>query len=454
MIVYWGPSNGLTYLWSFLLVLFLLLVKPQWLIPRTIAKRNIFICTGIFLLVMVLSCLINFKQQNDSINNLIWTIITYGSSFIALHIFINIPFAANDLRSVLKFSVGLTLFQIALGYYQMVAVGSFQTLNPFTLSAGAGDSFVGTTFDEGIGNQVAVKISIVAILFFFYWMDRKTIKNTALLIFLGIGWLLPSAIYTLIAGLLALLYEYVIKKLILAFRKLKLSTSVFLFIVVGSILVISFAVMQPDNISYVNTLVTRAYNTATGNYTDSKLGKIVYYKDTFTKLFSENPAAIGLGVGPGNYSSRSAWMVSGAYLNNQPSYIPVTPSHAAERYIFPIWRKENITDTFADASSISYQPFSSWISVLAELGIAGFLPFVGVFFFLGKALNKALRTTSESYRKNFAKGTKVVMIYICILFFIDNQFEWPIVMGQFFILIGVVSNSSTQSVSSSSTISL
>lgn len=416
-------------------------MKPKWLIPNTVNQRNIFICTGIFLLVMAVSYLVNLKQQNSSINNLIWTIITYGSSLAALHIFINLPYANDDFKTIMKFSIGLTVFQIALGYYQMVAGGSFQTLNPFTLSAGAGDTFVGTTFDEGIGNQVAIKISIVAILFFAYWMSEKTFRNTILLILLCIGWLLPSAIYTLMAGLMVLAYEYVVKGIAHVVHKLKISTSIFLVIVIGIVIVIAFAVMQPDNISYVRTLVTRAYNTAKGNETDGKLGKIVYYKETFSRLFAENPHVIGLGVGPGNYSSRSAWMVSGAYLSDQPSYIPVTPSHAAETYVLPIWRKENITETFADASSISYQPFSSWISVLAEFGLLGFFPFVGIFYFLGKILNRSLQYAENSDQIRFAMGTKIVLLYICILFFIDNQFEWPMVMGQVFMLIGALTRS-------------
>jgi len=35
-------------------------------------------------------------------------------------------------------------------------------------------------------------------------------------------------------------------------------------------------------------------------------------------------------------------------------------------------------------------------------------------------------------------GTKIVFTYIVVLFFVDNLFEWPIVMGQMFIFIGLL----------------
>lgn len=425
-------------MWSFLLLIFIILFRPEWVIPKTVNQRNVLICTCFFLLVMFISYLINIKQQDSSINNLAWTIITYGSSLAALHVFINLPYGDNDFKSLMKFSIGLTLFQIALGYFQMIAAGSFQTLNPFTLSSGAGDSFVGTTFDEGIGNEVAVKISIVAILFFSQWMYNKSLRNSFILILLVIGWLLPSAIYTLILGLMALLYEYLFKRIILAFRNLSLNKSILVFTLFGIIFIALFMVMQPNNISYLSTLLKRAYNTALGNETESRLGKIVYYKDTFTKLFDEYPHSIAVGVGPGNYSSRSAWMVSGAYLSSQPAYIPITPARAAEKFVLTIWRKENISEAFPDLSSISYQPFSTWVSVLAEFGILGFLFFVGIFIFLRGILNSSYKNSADLYQMRFSQGAKIVLFYICLLFFIDNQFEWPLVMGQVFIVIGVL----------------
>lgn len=443
LLVYWGPSNGLTYLWSFILLIFLGLFKPEWLVPRNIYQRNIWICTTLFLVIGLLSFLINLQPQKSSVNNLIWTFITYGSSLAGLHIFVNLPYRDEDFKTVFQFTIGLTLFQIALGYFQMLWASSFQTFNPFTLSAGAGDSFVGTTFDEGIGNQVAVKVSLVALLFFPYWIRHKGLKNTMILVLLVMGWLLPSAIYTLFIGLMVIFLYYFIEKIIFAINTLRLSIKIFIAVTVGTLSIVAFMLLQPSNISYVKVLIDRGYRTLFDENVPNPIGKIVYYKETFTSLLKDYPQTIIIGVGPGNYSSRSAWMVSGAYLMNQPSYIPVTPSKVALDYTLTFWRKEFITKDFPDASSITYQPFSSWVSVFSEFGIFGLMVFMSIFFFLNKKINKARSSIENSGLNDFVLGTKMVTTYILLLFFFDNLFEWPLVMGQFFIMIGLLKKNSS-----------
>lgn len=417
---------------------FLFLFKPSWVIPKTSNQVNVFKCVGLFLLTLILSFLLNYSFQNTSANNLLWTIITYGSSLTALIVFISLPYKRDDIRSILKFSIALTLFEIALGYYQMVAWTSFTTFNPFSLSAGAGDEFVGTTFDVGVGNQIAVKISVIALLFFPFWFSKKDFRNTTLLFLLVFGWLLPSAIYTLLAGLLVIFLYYFLSKILLAVRTLRLNLSIFFSAAIGVLLVIAFMTLQPGNISYVTVLLTRAYNTVLGNNTDSKLGKVLYYKETLTSMIREYPHAFIIGLGPGNYSSRSAWLVSGAYLENQPTYIPITPSQAAKKYTLNIWTKDSITEAFPDASSISYQPFSTWLSVFSEFGILGFLAFAGIFYFLSRIIVSVLKNTQDVHTRKVAMGTRIVFTYIVVIFFVDNLFEWPIVMGQMFIFIGLL----------------
>ena len=441
ILVYWGPSNALFYGWGFLLLVALALIKTEWISPVTRNQKNITICILAFFAVVVISCLVNFLSQNTSLNNLLWTLITYGSSFAALHVFLNLPYHEDDIKSIVKFSLIITLLEIVLGYYQMLFGSSFQSFNPFTLNSNeagaAGDLFVGTTFDVGIGNEVAVKVSMVALLFFPFWVASKSFKNSLLLIFLFIGWLLPSAIYTLFIGLSVIFLYFLFKRIVMAFQTLRLSLTIFFTAALVFVSVLAFMTLQPSNISYVKVLVTRGYNTLTEEHVDNPLGKLVYYKETFASLFSEYPHATLIGVGPGNYSSRSAWLVSGAYLDNQPLYIPVTPSKAAQNYTLTFWRKEFITKAFPDASSITYQPFSSWLSVFSEFGILGLFFFTGVFYFMSKIIDK-VEAREDKKLSNFVLGTRIVTTYILLLFFFDNLFEWPLVMGQFFILIGLL----------------
>jgi len=443
LIVYWGPSNALFYAWGFLLLSFLLIVKPGWIRPTNLLSKNILICVAGFILVMFISCAANFNSQNSSLNNFFWTLVTYGSTLCTLIVFINLPFRDGDHEFILKFSIILTLFQVCIGYFQMVKAASFQSFNPFSSgfdgAAAAGDFFVGTTFDVGIGNEVAIKISLTALSIIPVWLAKKNIKNSLILVVLILGWILPSAIYTLMAGLITIFYYYFFEHVKKAIVTARLGFVVFVSLGVGAFFVVLFIFLQPNNINYVRVLLKRSYDTAVGKDIPNPVGKIHYYKETVSSLIREYPHVLITGIGPGNYSSRSAWLVSGAYLEQQPDYIPVTPAKVAQEYTLTFWRKEFITKGFPDASSISYHPFSSWLSVFAEFGLIGLLFFIGIFFFLSRIIRQGINGNfSNSSKLNFSMGTQLMLTYISIIMFIDNLFEWPLVMGQFFVFVGIV----------------
>lgn len=442
ILVYWGPSNALYYAWGFLLLFFILIMQPKWLFPTSLFTKNILLCLVAFTVVFLVSLLVNYSRQNTSLNNAFWTFITYGSSFSALFVFLNLPYRKDDFASIARFSIGLTIFEIALGYFQMIRAVSFQTLNPFRINSGsaaaAGDLFVGTTFDVGIGNEVAVKVSLITLLFIPIWYTKRSLKNSFLLGILAIGWILPSAIYTLLAGIGTIFIHFFYDKIKSAFLTARLSMTVFVSVLIGFFLVAGFAVLQPRNLTYVNVLLTRAYDTALGRDIPNPVGKIRYYKETLTTMLQEYPHAVVTGVGPGNYSSRSAWLVSGAYLETQPGYIPVTPAAAARKFTLTFWRREFITPAFPDASSISYHPFSSWLSVFAEFGLPGLVFFISIFFFIARYLRTLENLNSEETTRAFVFGVRLMLTYLVILMFIDNLFEWPLVMAQFFIFVGAL----------------
>jgi hypothetical protein len=426
----------------------LFFLKPNWLLPDSQNRRNLIILIISFFIILILSCLYNWHEQNSSFNNLFWTAITYGSSFAALFVFTSLPYQKEDIKSIFKFTLILTLIEIGLGYYQMIVGSDFQSINPFNLnsvgSAAAGDFFVGTTFDVGIGNQVAVKISMITLLFFPYWLANKSIGNSIVLVALTIGWLLASAIYTLIIGLFVLSFHYFITNLVKGFFTLKVNYSVFLIVVLVFLSVTAFMALQPKNVNYVKVLVLRGYNTVLGRDVENPIGKIVYYKETFSRLLLEYPHAAIIGVGPGNYSSRSAWLVSGVYLDSQPKIIPVTPSKVAKEYTMQFWRNDFITKEFPDASSITYMPFSSWVSVFSEVGILGLITFAGAFILIFKMMNVTkIPNSKNEFLLRMRTGLKIVFFYIVLIFFFDNLFEWPLVMGQFFIFVGALSRTAS-----------
>ncbi|MDZ7646836.1 MAG: hypothetical protein U5K54_06465 [Cytophagales bacterium] len=245
----------------------------------------------------------------------------------------------------------------------------------------SGDNFVGTTFNLGIGNLVAVKISLMLLLFWPFWFAKRSIYNTLILVFLFIGWILTSALYSLLLGLFVITFFYFVNKLIHGFATFKFSASIIGVAIVSFLCIVVFVFTQPDNVGYLKASLKATYSTILDLPGEEQtIGKVLYYRRTLKDLPWEYPSMLLFGVGPGNYSSRSAWLVSGEYLLRQPSYIPITPSKVANDYTLSLWSKNLKSETFKGAGSILQQPFSTWLSVFAEFGLPGFCIFLLTFY--------------------------------------------------------------------------
>ena len=377
--------------------------------------------------------------MEGSFNNMLWSIFTYGSTLLTLIVFLSLPFREEDTRKIFWFSLFLTLFECGLGYYQMLAAQSFRSLNPFAvLGPAAGDNFVGTTFDVGIGNLVAIKMSLTALLFIPFWFADRSIRNSALLLLLMMGWILPSAIYTLLFGLLVVFFFFIAQGLVRAALTLKIPSTIFYATVTGVLLLVIFFYTQRNNVEYTIESLKQVYSTARNEDVTQSSRKIIYIKEIFTKLPEDYPYFPMIGVGPGNYSSRSAWLVSGEYLEHQPDYIPVTPSEPARKYMIPLWSRKLITEEYKGGGSITNQPFSTWFSLFTELGIAAVILLCLIMLALYKSFDYAERKLNEPFYANLAIGLKMTILYLGLIFFVDNLIEWPIVMAQFFVFAALI----------------
>lgn len=434
LLVHWGPSNALSYGWGFFLFLFVLFVKPSWFLMRGEHGQKVIKYALYFIVVFALSAVANALLGNVSINNLFWNCFTYGSTLCTLVVLFSLPFKDEDAPRIFWFSVYLTLFQVAVGYVQMLYAQSFQSLNPFgVLGKAAGDLFVGTTFDVGIGNMVAIKISLTVLLFIPFWFSERTMKNSFILVLLLIGWVLPSAIYTLIIGFIVIIFYYVIRGLVRALFTLRMPSTIFYALVTAVLIVGMFVYTQWENVEYTVESLRQVYTTAANKDVTKTSGKVVYFREVFSKLPIEYPWFPLVGVGPGNYSSRSAWLVSGEYLERQPDYIPITPSEAAKTYLIPLWSRKQISETSKGAGSITNQPFSTWISLFCEFGIGAVIVLSLLFFTLDRAFRRNQRQVEDIFQRDLALGLRMVLLYFVILFFVDNLFEWPMVMAQFLV---------------------
>jgi len=336
-------------------------------------------------------------------------------------------------KSIFYFSLYITLFQIALGYFQMLSRSSFQSINPFVYHESIGDAFTGTLTGSGLGAFAAIKVSLTFMLYFPFLIAKMNFKVIFIFLILLIGWILPSAVFSLICGFTAIFLYFVFdhfKKYILRF-KIKPS---FIYMLIVSILVFSFfAYLQPRNKVLLFSNIKQIYSTIKEQNTGLKTRKIIYYKNTLFKLPKEFPVMLLIGVGPGNYSSRSAWIVSGVYLLKQHKFIKVTPSKIASNYNIKLWNRDLRTETFKGAGSIVHQPFSTWFSIFAETGIIGILIFFLLMKYFYRSFILARKLYNDPFMNSIASGLLISLIYIVILFIVENLFEYPQVMGQFFV---------------------
>lgn len=438
LLIHWAPSNALSYAWGFLLLFFVLIAKPEWFRSNGPYTRAMLTSTLSFVVIFALSAAINFVYGDSSVNNLGWSVFTYGSTVASLLVIMFLPFREGDALKLFKFNLILTFVQVAIGYVQMLQAQSFQSLNPYSvLGPAAGDNFVGSTFDWGIGNLVAIKMSFMAIMFIPFWIAERNLKNTILLMTLLIGWILPSAIYTLLLGFISIAVFFVGQEIVRALSVSRMRTHIFFGLIAAILIGIIFIYTQQENVRYTVESLKQVYTTLRNKDIVQASRKMIYYRETLTDLPVRYPRVFTVGVGPGNYSSRSAWLVSGDYLTDQPDYIQVTPSDIAKRYTLALWGRRLISDEFKGGGSITNQPFSTWLSVFAEMGLLGLISLILVFSVMYRALTKGQALAPTAFDRNLNYGLRISVLYVVLLFFVDNIFEWPLVMTQLFVFVSV-----------------
>lgn len=381
--------------------------------------------------------MINYFLVGSSINNLLWSVITYGSFISFLVALLLMRFSPKDIGFVLSFSIAITLGEILIGYTQMVLFSS--SFNPFSITSAAGDYFTGTFMRFGFAHVAAIKISLVLIYVFVLWIDNKSLKRTSILVLIIVGWLLPSALYSIILLLVSIFLYFTLYELIPRLKKLRFKTSVLFAGALVTLGIFMFSAIQIKNVKYISRSINTVINTLVkGDDSNDSSQKIHFFKTSIVDVPQKYPQSVVIGVGPGNYSSRSAWIVSGLYLDHQPFYIPVTPSGVALEYSLPYY-EDIVNKVRWGAGSIIHQPFSSWISIYVELGIIGIVLFIWLFRLISRRqIIPAQQLTSLS------KGNTIALIYLILLMVVDNILEYPHIINQFLILV-VMTNNVTKS---------
>lgn len=119
-------------------------------------------------------------------------------------------------------------------------------------------------------------------------------------------------------------------------------------------------------------------------------------------LYTDDPRIIVTGTGPGTFSSRAwytfAFVNAKSRSNVQGRYVRALTGGRAyhtdvsDKYVLPRFR----AGTTIQGSRAVTAPFSSYLSLLAEVGLTGFLLLIGMYLW---ATTRALRMTVQSLRR-------------------------------------------------------
>ncbi len=176
---------------------------------------------------------------------------------------------------------------------------------------------------------------------------------------------------------------------------------------------------------------------------------------TVFRLYADIPSAISLGTGPGTYSSR-AWQTfasaeSDSASNVQGSYASaLTGGHAygtdvSDKYILPQLKNARVVE----GSYAIALPYSSYTSLLAEVGVGGFAVITMLYFAATvRAWKLARHNIARSARDNalasLSLATAIAFLTLIQAAILENWFEVTRITFIVWLMLAVVSKESNE----------
>lgn len=116
----------------------------------------------------------------------------------------------------------------------------------------------------------------------------------------------------------------------------------------------------------------------------------------FFRLIRKDPQILLTGTGPGGYNSRSTFLLCGDNDNLINKAIGYVEPPYYKKYIYPLWNKTFVSqDNFTDGTR--NKPFSSFVSIWAELGTVFMLIVCVMYYRLARRHKSYKRTNRVGY---------------------------------------------------------
>jgi transcriptional regulator with XRE-family HTH domain len=299
-------------------------------------------------------------------------------------------------------ALSMSRLLVSLAAVQFAVVGLIDL--PLFLASHNPDKITGT-FGENAYQLVIFLMVVAALVAGIYTFESKRLA-ARLAPFFFVATLLTILLAQYRAILLTLLTTALLIAVLLGFLKLR-----------GAIASVIIAVTIALGLSYVSSLYPELKYASTVSTLTSEPG--LYLSKRFGivgdvgKLYTDNPRFIVTGTGPGTYSSR-AWYTfqpvsrSKKGIGFQAAGKQGYQTDVSRKYVEP-----RLGRTTAESVGGSYavtSPFSSYTSLLAEVGIAGFVAMVLIY---GGAFLAATRMTIQSLRMPRAQDPLPGLLLAC-----------------------------------------
>ncbi len=332
--------------------------------------------------------------------------------------------------------LSLSRMLVTLGVVELVVVGAIDL--PRFIASGNPDVVSGT-FGTNAYQLVFFLLLVMALLAGIFTFEKHRLSaRLALPLFAGILTVIFLAQYRALLVTTALTVLFI--GLLLGVRGRG--------IVAGIVVAASFAI----SLTYVeqNFPRLRFASTLTTLQQDPTLyaSKRLKTAEAVINLYTDDPLAIVFGSGPGTFSSR-AWQTfanadSTSQSNVQGSYVKALGStnyrtDVSDRYVLPLTQGPTIGGSRAVTS-----PFSSYVSLLAEVGLPGFLLIVGMYVAVTtRAIRMAMRAMSDAVTGDplpaCVLACAIGFLLLLQMGFLENWLEVTRITFPTWMLFGVVS---------------
>jgi hypothetical protein len=367
----------------------------------------------------VISLFYFFMTPEFSFINHFFLLLTASSIFVFL-CDLRAVASVLTIQSMASISTVFLFVQASWGIIQGIASG----IRNRSFDIGSGDNVRGTiepgfaVSTTGSNVMFAILVSTLVLFVFAVSGGKLTLMQKLTLCLACIAWLLASALHTIVFMIASVLISVIIyfnpvKNLYKLKRITRKQGKITLLAILFSLgLAGLLPIFLPVNTSTLPVFMGMTFNFRRENMSEKTQATL----NTLQNVPKVIPAQPLVGLGPGQYSSRASLIRSGEYMQAFNGILPKYSSSLMRNNILYLW----LPFSRGEKSGSTLFPFYSWLTLYSELGFFG----VSIVLFIIASVIRKFRTVYVSDFPYLGFGNIVLLVYVALLGFQDNYWEF------------------------------